>query len=105
MWSSPIRWLTILALSFPLLDAHADNDVPPPQLVRTTEFGKIEGVANTPTSKTLAWKGVPYAKAPVGNLRWKAPVDPDRWNTVLSSKQCGNACAQYGRIYGPGANN
>jgi para-nitrobenzyl esterase len=105
MWSRPIRWLTVFALSFPLLDAHADSDVPPPQLVRTTEFGKIEGVANTPTSKTLAWKGVPYAKAPVGNLRWKAPVDPDRWSTVLATKQFGNACAQYGRIYGPGANN
>ena len=54
---------------------------------------------------TYAWKGVPFAKAPVGDLRWKAPVDPEGWKKPRKTQQFGNACVQYGRIYGPGANN
>ncbi|MDM0001450.1 carboxylesterase family protein [Variovorax sp. J22P240] len=74
-------------------------------LERNTHFGKIVGVDDSDVSGTYAWKGVPFAKPPVGNLRWKAPVDPDRWNRTRATQQFGNACAQYGRIYGPGANN
>ena len=48
---------------------------------------------------------MPFAKAPVGALRWKAPVDPDGWKKPRKTQQFGNACVQYGRIYGPGANN
>lgn len=72
---------------------------------RETSFGVVEGNDDSVTSGTLSWKGVPFAKAPVGTLRWKAPVDPDNWATPKATKQFGNACVQYGRIYGPGANN
>ena len=49
---------------------------------------------------------MPFAKPPVGALRWKAPVDPDAWGDLTRTTQkFGNACVQYGRIYGPGANN
>ena len=34
-----------------------------------------------------------------------APVDPDPWTTTRATTQFANACVQYGRIYGPGANN
>jgi len=37
-------------------------------------------------NNTWAWKGVPYAKAPVGELRWKAPRDPDPWHGVMQAK-------------------
>jgi para-nitrobenzyl esterase len=110
---SPTRWLTAAALSLPLLFAHAadgrDNaenrqEGGSKETLRKTEYGWIDGMADSAT-KTLAWKGVPYAKAPVGALRWRAPVDPDKWNKVLDTTKFENACAQYGRIYGPGANN
>jgi len=81
-----------------------DSDELPPT-VRDTAFGRIEGVDDSATSGTYAWKGVPYAKAPTGTLRWKAPADPDAWATSRPAKQFGNACVQYGRIYGPGSNN
>ena len=77
----------------------------PADVERNTHFGKVVGVDDSDVSGTYAWKGVPFAKPPVGNLRWKAPVDPDRWNRPRATQQFGNACAQYGRIYGPGANN
>jgi para-nitrobenzyl esterase len=72
---------------------------------RDTHFGKVVGIDDSDATGTYAWKGIPFAKPPVGNLRWKAPVDPDRWNRPRAAQAFANACAQYGRIYGPGANN
>ncbi|SCK61462.1 para-nitrobenzyl esterase [Variovorax sp. HW608] len=80
--------------------AHGNADVE-----RETRFGTVVGIDDSDRSGTLAWKGVPFAKPPVGDLRWKAPVDPDRWRQPKATQQFANACAQYGRIYGPGANN
>jgi para-nitrobenzyl esterase len=74
-------------------------------VTRSTQYGVVEGVNNGDTLGTYAWKGIPFAKAPVGSLRWQAPADPDSWSTAREAKQFGNACAQYGRIYGPGSNN
>jgi len=74
-------------------------------LERHTRFGPVVGVDDSASSGTHFWKGVPFAKPPVGDLRWKAPVDPDAWKAPRPTQQFGNACVQYGRIYGPGANN
>jgi para-nitrobenzyl esterase len=76
-----------------------------PRETRSTQFGAVEGTDDSAGSGTFAWKGIPFAKAPVDALRWKAPVDPDAWTTTRATKQFANACVQYGRIYGPGANN
>ncbi|HEY8606037.1 MAG TPA: carboxylesterase family protein [Noviherbaspirillum sp.] len=112
MLSSTLRGLAVAGLSLPLLCAHANNGNAPEagrngagSTVRAVEYGRIEGVDNASTTRTLAWKGIPFAKAPIGELRWRPPVDPERWQGILSTRQFGNACAQYGRIYGPGANN
>ncbi|MES2073158.1 MAG: carboxylesterase family protein [Pseudomonadota bacterium] len=81
------------------------QEPPASPVLRSTAYGQIEGVDDSAASGTYFWKGVPFAKAPVGALRWKAPVEPDAWSATLPAKSFGNACAQYGRIYGPGANN
>jgi para-nitrobenzyl esterase len=72
---------------------------------RQTRFGPVTGIDDSAGTGTYAWKGVPFAKPPVGELRWKAPVDPDKWKAPRETQQFANACVQYGRIYGPGANN
>jgi len=72
---------------------------------RRTEFGVVVGTDDSATNGTFNWKGVPFAKAPVGDLRWKAPVDPDAWPNDRDAKAFGNACVQTGRLYGPGQNN
>jgi carboxylesterase type B len=72
---------------------------------RQTTFGPIVGTDLSATKGTYAWKGVPYAKPPVGELRWKPPIDPTPWTTPKYTQQFGNACAQNGRLYGPGLNN
>lgn len=85
--------------------AHDDDNDNGSSLKRKTDYGTVVGVDASDTTGTYAWKGVPYAKPPVGVLRWKAPADPDRWHSPRPTKEFANACAQYGRIYGPGANN
>jgi para-nitrobenzyl esterase len=115
MRNTAMRWLAATALFVPLLSVQADNGgggsdnrgqgaSAAHDVLRDTEYGRIEGL-HDPDTQTLSWKGVPYASPPVGELRWRAPVDPEPWNDVRAAHEFGNACAQYGRIYGPGANN
>ncbi|MCM5678286.1 carboxylesterase family protein [Schlegelella sp. S2-27] len=81
-----------------------DEHLPSP-LERQTRLGKLAGLDEASSGGTYAWLGVPYAKPPVGDLRWKAPMTPDAWSGVREAKAFGNACIQNGRIYGPGTNN
>ena len=76
-----------------------------PGTQRDTALGPVAGADLSATSGTYAWKGIPFAKAPVGDLRWKAPADAAAWTTPRQAQTFGNACASYGRLYGGGANN
>ena len=52
------------------------------------EHGIIEGDYDTKTG-IQTYFGVPFAKPPVGNLRWKAPQPLDKWTGVKATKQFG----------------
>ena len=41
------------------------------------------------------FRGIPYAKPPVGGLRWQAPEKNDPWSGVRDATQFGPGCAQY----------
>jgi para-nitrobenzyl esterase len=99
-----MRSFAALSLAVTLLVACGGSDDPDP-VQRQTAYGRVQGVDDSAKSGTYAWKGVPFAKAPTGALRWKAPAEPDAWSDTRATTQFGNACAQYGRIYGPGSNN
>ena len=43
--------------------------------------GDIKGVYSQ-DQKVEVYTGIPYAKAPVGDLRWKEPQDPENWDGV-----------------------
>ena len=49
-----------------------------------TVYGTIEGYED---GGSLHWDGVPYAQAPVGELRWKAPQKLTPWDGVLETKE------------------
>ena len=71
-------------------------------LVRATHLGPVRGSAD---AGVFSWKGVPYAQPPVGPLRWQPPQEPQAWSAIRDTREFAAACSQYGRIYGPGANN
>jgi len=53
-----------------------------------TEHGTIEGNYNTHTN-IQTYFGVPFAKPPVGELRWKAPQPLENWEGVKETKTFG----------------
>jgi para-nitrobenzyl esterase len=57
------------------------------------EHGLIEGTYDT-KSELQYYLGVPYAKPPIGNLRWKEPQDLEPWKGVLSTKAFANGPVQ-----------
>jgi para-nitrobenzyl esterase len=59
----------------------------------TTE-GVVIGAEHRATN-TLSWKGIPYAKPPVGDLRWKAPQEPEKRSTPLKTVNFCEICPQY----------
>ena len=64
--------------------------------VQNTEFGKVQGAVDG-ESNALIFKGIPYGKAPEGELRWKAPVDPESWEGILDATRSGNMGIQAAR--------
>jgi para-nitrobenzyl esterase len=52
------------------------------------ENGIIEGVYDTKTG-LQKYLGIPFAKPPVGDLRWKAPQPMDNWKGVLPVRKFG----------------
>jgi para-nitrobenzyl esterase len=58
-----------------------------------TRSGPVMGVEGK--GETWVWKAIPFAKPPVGALRWKAPRDPDPWTDAREESEYCKPCAQY----------
>ena len=69
-----------------------------PTSQRTTQSGTVVGYKGQYGDH--AWRGIPFAKPPVGPLRWRAPQPPDPWNGTREALAFGSACTQYGSAFG-----
>jgi para-nitrobenzyl esterase len=56
------------------------------------ENGLVAGVSDS--SGATAFKGIPYAAAPVGDLRWRAPQPPPDWEDAYSADEFAPVCMQ-----------
>ncbi|WP_181885473.1 carboxylesterase/lipase family protein [Trinickia dinghuensis] len=97
--------VALFTLAFALSAAAYAGDVnDPASTERITQFGAVQGVNHSAATGTYAWLGVPYAKPPVGSLRWMPPVDPAPWPGVRAAQRFGHSCAQAGAYFSPAPN-
>jgi para-nitrobenzyl esterase len=75
--------LPLLQVALPLSAAISDP-------VRV-EQGLLSGTVN---GKVSAYKGVPFAAPPVGDLRWRAPQPPAAWKGVRAADKFSSTCMQ-----------
>lgn len=92
-WIRFLSWICLLVLcgvvlwvSFPPVKAVPAVDVKDPQKtdVIHLEQGDLTGVV-TEDGRVEIYAGIPYAKPPVGDLRWKEPEPADGWEGVLEA--------------------
>ncbi|NNJ30784.1 carboxylesterase family protein [Lacrimispora defluvii] len=59
--------------------------------VVSTTYGPVKGVQE---GELLTWYGIPYGKAPVGELRWQAPAAPSAWTEELNCTEASQPALQ-----------
>lgn len=72
--------------------SETENSLPGSAL-RPTQYGPVRGA---PAEAMLTWYGIPYAAAPVGELRWQAPAAPASWLFPRDCTVPGPAACQCG---------
>lgn len=82
-------FLLILALFFLVNNIQAQSLSDP----IPTEQGSVRGEV---LGDTVVFRAIPYAEAPVGNLRWRAPQPAKPRSEVLNAIKFGNRCCQVG---------
>jgi para-nitrobenzyl esterase len=85
-----MKKLSLFSMVFMLLTLVSCGDSNP---VLTIEGGQVIGV-QTPTEGIIAYKGIPFAAPPVGNLRWKEPQPVVPWEGVKVADKYGAAAWQ-----------
>jgi para-nitrobenzyl esterase len=83
------RWLFCVLFSISALPGASDSSDP----VVGVAGGRVRGRIVTPASGA-AFKGIPYAAPPVGNLRWHEPVAVAPWEGIRDAGTIGPPCSQ-----------
>jgi len=76
-----------LILSSLVFNACATVDRP----IVKVETGQLQG---TTEANMLAFKNIPYAAPPIGNLRWRPPQPALSWDGIRDASKFGDACPQ-----------
>jgi para-nitrobenzyl esterase len=85
------RYPTFQATSLATLTSIAPlTSLPSDPLVKI-DSGSLRGIA---VQSSIAFRGIPYAQPPVGDLRWQPPQPPQPWQGVREASQPGTTCTQ-----------
>jgi para-nitrobenzyl esterase len=88
--SAKNRFIAFIAGAW-LIFGLAGCSAPKDALVVNVETGQLQGVRH---DAVVAFKGIPFAAPPVGELRWRAPNPPVAWEGVRAADSYGEFCAQ-----------
>lgn len=69
------------------------------QEVVEVKGGKLRGMTGV-HEDVRVFRGIPYAKAPVGELRWRKPRPVEPWEGIRDAQTDGNRCMQFPRLGG-----
>lgn len=87
--SVPLVSLALLLL--PVVPVEAAECATSGEGIVCTEHGAVRGVVE---GETIAFKGIPYAAPPVGDLRWRPPATAKSWDGVRDGSRFGSMCPQ-----------
>ena len=93
---APIRSFTyalVLGLAALFAALAGASSAANPRLVMTAS-GPVQGFAHDGVRE---YRGIPYAAAPVGNLRFELPAPVQPWTAVRKATAYGSPCAQVAR--------
>jgi len=93
--------VAVLLVAFSLLAASCRSEPPPvadPTSRRATPAGELVGFTGAYGSHV--WRGIPYARPPVGPLRWRAPQAAEPWPGVREALTSGSICPQLASSFG-----
>jgi para-nitrobenzyl esterase len=90
--------IAALAACGGVTDTAEGSGPPPPSCVSTatlvcTQYGQLRG---TVEGDYRVFRGIPFAAPPVGDLRWRPPAPPAKWQGVRNADSFGNPCPQVG---------
>jgi carboxylesterase type B len=73
----------------------SDASVKRPGPIVKIKQGPVKGIELN--NDVVAYLGVPFAKPPVGSLRWRPPQPPRSWGNkhVFNASEFGNSCFQF----------
>jgi para-nitrobenzyl esterase len=67
----------------------------------TVDSGVLAGTHFGSLPSEVAFLGVPFAAPPVGNLRWKPPQPPQKWQGIRDASQFAASCPQLPSAWWP----
>jgi para-nitrobenzyl esterase len=79
------------AASFSKQSSAGASAAAPSDALVQIDAGTLRG---TYSGSTIAFRGIPYARPPVGELRWESPLPAIPWQGVKEATQPGSACTQ-----------
>jgi para-nitrobenzyl esterase len=100
--SRKLRWIVSIAVSAATVvlvsimsgsTASSTAADPAPACVDGTTVQTNSGpVCGITANNDAEWLGIPYAAAPVGDLRWASPQPPTPWTSPLAATAFGSSC-------------
>jgi Carboxylesterase family len=93
LWCRLLLLCAVMAIAQPGVQSQAaalTNSSEP--FIASTQQGKVRGQAASDGS--ITFQSIPYARPPVGNLRWREPQAPEPWSGIRDATMPPHACMQ-----------